>query len=350
MYKYILITDLHYGKHHNSEVHLDYLSRYTSFIADYVKSDDQIRGVFILGDVFDHRHTINTKVLNAAYNDLKKIYEAKAWSSYFNSECRFNIIIGNHDCYNKNNRDIHPLKLFSFANIIDTPNVVKLDGLNFGCIPYLFDADDADKVLTDLKKSEADFILGHLEISGFGYGDEYNFNDAKLEEFNHVFSGHFHKRQSKGNITYVGNPFAMNFKEAFDGNKGGIELHIGTDDYSINNIDWNEGPVYAKVVESDLKELLANCTRDLYINVEVDDASIITDIRNYAAKFEHVKHIEFKVNQKYEADEEVIHDLDAVNLNGIVSDFIENSLEVNEAFDKALLNDMILKEIADVTV
>jgi len=38
--------------------------------------------------------------------------------------------------------------------------------------------------------------------------------------FDHVFTGHFHKRQTANNITYIGNCFPHNYADAGDDERG----------------------------------------------------------------------------------------------------------------------------------
>jgi hypothetical protein len=59
--------------------------------------------------------------------------------------------------------------------------------------------------------------------------------EVRREDFNnfeHVFTGHFHKRQTKKNITYIGNCFPHNYADA------------GDDDRGLTIIEWGEKPVY----------------------------------------------------------------------------------------------------------
>jgi hypothetical protein len=42
-----------------------------------------------------------------------------------------------------------------------------------------------------------------------------------------VFSGHFHKRQSKGNVTYIGNAFPHNYADSGDDDRGMMILEWG---------------------------------------------------------------------------------------------------------------------------
>jgi hypothetical protein len=53
-----------------------------------------------------------------------------------------------------------------------------------------------------------------------------------LAGFNHIYSGHFHKRQTNGNVTYLGNCFPHNYADA------------GDDDRGLMVLEWGKDPVY----------------------------------------------------------------------------------------------------------
>jgi hypothetical protein len=50
--------------------------------------------------------------------------------------------------------------------------------------------------------------------------------------FEHVFTGHFHKRQTKKNITYIGNCFPHNYADA------------GDDDRGLMILEWDKEPEF----------------------------------------------------------------------------------------------------------
>ena len=53
-----------------------------------------------------------------------------------------------------------------------------------------------------------------------------------LGGFEHVFTGHFHKRQTKKNITYIGNAFPHNYADA------------GDDERGLTILDWGRPPEF----------------------------------------------------------------------------------------------------------
>ena len=60
-----------------------------------------------------------------------------------------------------------------------------------------------------------------------------------------VFSGHFHMRQERGNVTYIGNAFPHNFTDAGDDKRGCMVLEWdGEPEFHT----WPDQPLY-KVVK-----------------------------------------------------------------------------------------------------
>ena len=66
----------------------------------------------------------------------------------------------------------------------------------------------------------------------------------------HILCGHFHKRQTKGNITYVGNAFPMDFGDTGDTKRGMATLDHKS--MKLSFIDWPDCPKYIKVQLSDV--------------------------------------------------------------------------------------------------
>jgi hypothetical protein len=83
-----------------------------------------------------------------------------------------------------------------------------------------------------------------------------------------VFSGHFHKRQAKQNIVYIGNAFPHNYADAWDDDRGMMILEHGKSPvYKI----WNDAPKFKTLK---LSELLDNSEKLIlpktYLRVGID--------------------------------------------------------------------------------
>ena len=62
--------------------------------------------------------------------------------------------------------------------------------------------------------------MGHLELNGFeahrGYIMDHGDSTAPYRHFKKVFSGHFHRKSTRGNISYLGNPYQIYWNDYKD--------------------------------------------------------------------------------------------------------------------------------------
>ena len=97
----------------------------------------------------------------------------------------------------------------------------------------------------------------------------------------YVFSGHFHKRQTKGNITYIGNAFPHNYADAWDDDRGMMILEWGG---KPEFIIWPEQPVYRTFKLSQLLEKAESllkpkmhCRVSIDIPISFEEANFIKE-------------------------------------------------------------------------
>lgn len=83
-----------------------------------------------------------------------------------------------------------------------------------------------------------------------------------------VFSGHFHLRQSKRNINYIGNCFPHNFADAGDADRGMMILEWGQQpEYRA----WPDQPLYRVMRLSEVIDHGASIlTPNMHVRVELD--------------------------------------------------------------------------------
>mgnify|MGYP003676164249 CR=1 FL=1 len=71
-----------------------------------------------------------------------------------------------------------------------------------------------------ISKSKADICLGHFEFSGYdmyrGSPNPHGMDPGMFKHLPMVVSGHFHHRHTKGNITYMGNPYEITWSDYDD--------------------------------------------------------------------------------------------------------------------------------------
>ena len=95
-------------------------------------------------------------------------------------------------------------------------------------------------------------------------------NEIKAEDLNnhgYEFSGHFHRRQVKGNIHYIGKTFPHNYSDANDFKRGYMEIEHGGDPVYH---DWPEMPVYQNLLLSEILHNTSILKKRGYVKVDID--------------------------------------------------------------------------------
>jgi len=245
--KVVVFTDIHFGLRHNARDHnqdcLDFL--------DWLIEQARLRGAescIFLGDWHHHRSNINILTLDYTMQALRKL-NAAFKKSY--------VMVGNHDLFYREKREIHSMVVGSeFPNIVLVNEPMVVDDV--ALIPWL--VEDEWKDIADIKSK---YLFGHLELPGFKMNamvempDHGELNSTHFQHQDYVFSGHFHKRQSKGKISYIGNPFGHNYSDVWDFERGGMFLEWGKEPEFL---DYTEGPRFITI---NLTALLEN--PDIYL-------------------------------------------------------------------------------------
>lgn len=204
--KALILSDLHHG-HNNSEFFLNYelgLFDWFKGIIQFMQLDS----VFILGDIHDKQMTVNTKVSNLF---------AKKHEELSGLVKNYVVLAGNHDCYYKTSNAITSLPLFvkNVATLVET-EPFQLGNCFF--IPWI-SPENAEKIkgFVSEHNSPDNYLFAHLEASGFKNGAITTKHDqlyvSDYGKYKKVFTGHYHAKQEKGNMLYVGNCFQKTFGE-----------------------------------------------------------------------------------------------------------------------------------------
>ena len=256
--KVAVCTDIHFGLKSNSLVHNQDCSDFIDWFIATAKANGCETGMF-LGDWSHQRAAINMQTLQYSLRSLEKL--SKAFD-------RFYFIPGNHDLYYRDKRDIYSTE---WARHI--PNIVIVnDFFQDGDViiaPWLV-GDDHKR----LAKMSARYMFGHFELPHFKMNAMVEMPDhgeLKVENFSgieSVYSGHFHLRQSKRNINYIGNCFPHNFADAGDEARGMmIKEWGGPDQYFA----WPGQPLYRVMKLSEAIDNGANILRpNMHVRVELD--------------------------------------------------------------------------------
>lgn len=237
--KALCFTDIHYGLKNNSIQHNTDCDNFVDWAISIAKEEECETGIF-LGDWHHNRATINLHTLDFSLKALEKLNNAFE---------NFYFIIGNHDLYYRDKRDVHGV---SWAKHL--PNVKIIDEWfaqdDVAIIPWLV-KDDYKKI----KNVKAKYVFGHFELPHFKMNANVRMPDTgniQAEHFtgiDYVFSGHFHLRQQQKNIHYIGNCFPHNFTDDGDSSRGCMTLEWGGEP---TYHDWNDQPLYSTFQLSDL--------------------------------------------------------------------------------------------------
>ena len=216
--KIALITDTHWGARNDNIAFSDYFSKfYNNIFFPYLEKHD-IKTCIHLGDVVDRRKYINFKTAN----DLRENFVERLWKMGVDTH----VIIGNHDIFYKNTNDINSMEeLFTSSDgqyepwIYASPREVEFDGTKIMMMPWIT-SDNYSDCVSAIKKTKAQIMMGHLEISGFemhrGQICDTGFTAEMFSKFDLVYSGHFHHKSTQGSITYLGNPYEITWSDYQD--------------------------------------------------------------------------------------------------------------------------------------
>jgi len=221
--KAAVFTDIHFGLKSNSTLHNEDCLNFVKWATAKAQEEGAETCIF-MGDWHNNRASINILTLGYSLRALEHL-NANFEKTYF--------IPGNHDLYYRDKRDVQSVEWAKHL-----PNVhICNDWTTIGdctIAPWLV-GDDHKR----LRKLKGKYMFGHFELPGYlmnamvampDHGEVDPKND--LKGFEHVFSGHFHKRQTKNNVTYIGNCFPHNYADA------------GDDDRGLMILEWDKEPVY----------------------------------------------------------------------------------------------------------
>lgn len=315
--------DIHWGVRNNSEQHnqdcLDYIDW---FCSEAIKH--KVDHINFLGDWFENRSALNISTLHYAYMGAKKLNDLNI-PVYF--------IIGNHDLYQKHTRDIYSTVFFNeFSNfvLINEPTIVnEIETSPLYC-PFLFH--DEYKELSKYKNTLV--WWGHFEFQGFIVtGNTIRMpsgpNPDDFEGPNHIFSGHFHKRQISKNITYIGNTFPTTFSDANDNDRGMMIFDYTTQEPIF--INWKDCP---KFVKTDLSSILDG-------NVELPQKARVKCLMDIQLSYEEIAAIKHELLTQYNLREFTLED-----------EVIQNSTEFDESDEQThqmeSVNELIVRMLGDV--
>lgn len=269
--KVACFTDIHFGLKSGSRTHNTDCEDFVNWFCDTAQAEGAETCIF-LGDWHHNRNTTDVSTMNYTVSNLEKLN---------NSFERVYIILGNHDEYYKDKREIHSLEFARlFPNIVLVNETLHDNGVTI--CPWL-----VGEEWKNVPKWQNRYVFGHFELPLFMMNAMVQMPDHGQLQGDHfvnqeyVFSGHFHKRQTKRNIVYIGNAFPHNYADAGDDDRGMMLLEWGgTPEYRT----WTDQPTYrtyklSQIIDTPdklLKEKM-HCRVTIDLPISFEEANFIKE-------------------------------------------------------------------------
>lgn len=264
MSKIVMFTDIHFGCQGNSVLFNENCISFIQYMIDCIK-ENKVDKIVFLGDYFHSRYTINVSTLTYAIKGLEMLDSLNI---------PIKMIVGNHDLYYLNRRDVTSLSIGEKFNNID---VIFEPTIDNDClyVPWLINDEKLGEIID---KNNCKYVFCHAEIPTFKlnskvvFQGEYNPKDYQKAEY--VFSGHFHHKEYKNNIYYIGNCFSHDFSDANDWVNKGFTT-FDTETKELVQYEWKEAPKYMTGHISKIDKLNLNVT-NCYLKL-VNDCNLLPD-------------------------------------------------------------------------
>ena len=269
--KVACFTDIHFGLKSNSSTHNQDCEDFVDWFIAEAKAAGCETGIF-LGDWHHNRNSLNITTMDYTLRSLEKL--GQAFDNFY-------FFPGNHDLYYKDKRDIHSVEFGKYVPGITVVNEITTIG-DTTLVPWLV-GDEWKK----MEKLKSRYVFGHFELPLFymnamiAMPDHGELQGSHFKNPEYVFSGHFHKRQAKANIVYIGNAFPHNYADAWDDDRGMMILEHGSKpEYRI----WPDAPKFKTVKLSQLiddAETLIKSKSYLRVGIDIpisyEEASFIKE-------------------------------------------------------------------------
>lgn len=269
--KAAVFTDLHLGLKSNSQIHNQDCEEFIDWFIEEAKQEGCDTGMF-LGDWHNNRNSLNIVTMDYSLRSLEKL--GQAFDQFF-------FFPGNHDLYYRDKRDIHSVEFGKYIPGITVVHKPMTIG-NVTMCPWL-----VGEEWKTVGKKDSKYIFGHFELPSFFMNAMVQMPDhgeiqlGQFKGYDLGFSGHFHKRQVRNNMYYIGNAFPHNYADAWDDARGMMVLEWGKTPVFK---DWANAPKFRTIKLSQLIDEADNILKSkmhlrvtLDIDISYEEASFIKE-------------------------------------------------------------------------
>lgn len=311
--KILLFSDLHIFNHFSMSIFEDIAQKFIHDLHLYCKVN-KINKIIFLGDWFHLKNKVQVPSYIKSWESLKLFKDSKIDIVF---------LIGNHDSPQADTNDQSILYSFeNYGKIIPLYDWEDIDGIRFHYLSYT-------KELPKFELSSGKNILcGHLDVNNFLMEGSFictnGFTEESFEDFEHVYSGHFHKHQERHNITFIGTPYQTRFSERND-DKGFIvyDTITGKDEFVV----YDSAPTFKEISAEDEDE---STIKGNFVRVKVSkDSGDLNQIKNKMLSLG-AQNVEFIFESETEEKElNIIEDLTMGSMKEIASSYYDALVEGN---------------------
>lgn len=184
------------------------LLKWVEEVADKYKPDI----VCNLGDTFHTHASLRSELLTEFKYHAERIAAKRPYW----------YILGNHDMFKPKDSKYHALQLFNIPNFRVFDKITELPEHNITVVPFVPE-------FADFPLKTQSICITHNTFVGADYGfkrEDCGINADKISS-DVIISGHIHKRQTFGKVTYPGTPFAHSASDV-DQTKGLLLFETST--------------------------------------------------------------------------------------------------------------------------
>jgi len=266
--KVAIITDTHFGIRKGNQIFHDYFKKFYDGTFFRELDSRSIDTVVHLGDCFDVRKGIDYWSLDWAKTNFFNPLRERGIDTH--------IIVGNHDIFYKQSLSLNSVGLLlrEYGNVTvhERHATVNIKDVPVFFVPWICEG-NAEEFTDALHSTSAALAWGHLELAGFYANKDYQCQhgtDASIfSGFDRVFSGHFHKRNSSGNITYLGNPYQLYWND--EGEARGFHIF----DMETHELEFIENPhrMFHKIYYDEEKQQELPSVEGSFVKLIVDKST-----------------------------------------------------------------------------
>lgn len=325
--KVACFTDIHFGKSSNSEDYNIKCEQFVDWFIEKAKAAGAETCIF-LGDWHESRISLQVKTLNYSLRCMERLSEA------FDN---FYFIPGNHDIFHRTKREYNSIAMGRNLSNVNIINEIFCEG-GVAIVPWLM-GDEWKKV----RKLKCRYMFGHFELPRFlmnamvEMGDHSGLKAEDLKGPEFVFSGHFHKRQVRDNVIYIGNAFPQNYTDAWDDDRGMMLLTWGEEPEFFT---WEDQPIFrtynlSDIIEEPEKHIYKHVNARVVVDIEMsyEEAQLLKETFRSAFGASDIK---FLQKHTEVADTDWDENIEFQSVDQIVIEGL-NSLDEKSIYDKNLL-------------